>query len=606
MSWQTFFAHAAIHATGHAANPLMRPFEQAGNAAMPLEVPGVGEIFEAGISGWLSSDDVKSLCLLNGVPVDPDGTGPHPLAGVWNQKLVDTWNKIYYARQELPTVAEMFILTNRGVWDSRTLDFMLESQGYANEAIRAELSHLRFEVPGPSDLVRFAVRHIFEPDLIAELGYPDERDKGPFLLDIYHQAAGINYPIFTGPLAPTVKMVTGKDPAEFVRLYAAAGIKEPTWADAYWWAHWVLPSPSQAYEMYFKLRPDRDRKFDPPEAKDIEFPYRNLDLLLRANDYPPIFRPMLAAIARPIPGIRFIRQLRQYGVYDFADVFELFQRMGYAPRDAEDLAKTVEANVTEGQNKGINKDLIKEVVESLKNGIMTAEQALATLVAAGVSNEEAAKIIKLAQVQEQVARAKELTRIVKSNLVRGKITGQQAVNDMLGFGLVATWVHDQINVWEYTMRGPRREFTALETVRYACQGLMSLDELAIRLTNLGYSDADIRVLVAQAQACAAGLAARAAARTQAQLDKAARALKQQQREAAQAIMQARRTLASHGSPAQLRKWFCEGHLGEIELYERLRQLGWPDADIARLVGDCKASAGGPGGARAPRGVPAAP
>jgi hypothetical protein len=599
MSFKNFVAHGVTHSLGEVFSPWTRSISVLTNNLTPSEIPDISRLMELAISGWISEKALTEWAQAVGVSLDPAGVNDYSSVTFDNSKWVQLWNQVYWARQELPTPEQAFVLTNRGVYRDVDLHDLLRRHGFYDEKTNQTVSQLRYEVPGPSDLVRFAVRHIFEPDLIKELGYPDERDKGPFLLDIYHQAAGINYPIFTGPLAPTVKMVTGREPAEFRQFYADAGLPEPTWADAYWWAHWVLPSPMQAYEMYFKLRPDRDRKFDPPEALGQEFPYRNLDLLLRANDYPPKFRPLLAAIARPLPGIRFIRQLRAYEVYSYADVLELFKRMGYAERDARDLADAVEKNDQAQKTKGINKDLIKEVIEFVRNGMVTDDVAKGMLTQAGVDPAEADKVLQMAHVQDAVTRTKEFVRTVKSSFVKGRLSQDEARRALQQFGLVASWIEAELAVWAYSYQQPRREITAQQAVRYACQGLISVDQLQARLTNLGYSADDVVVLIGEAQVCAAGLAAKALAAQQRQQDRTQRALKQQQRDAARAIAQARQELARHGSPAQLRKWYCEGHLGSGELYSRLRALGWPDPDIGRLIADCKQPKQPKGGPRGP-------
>lgn len=598
MAFNTFVGHQMLHHAAEVTHAATKPVGQALEIVAGMELPAVSELMHAGITGQLDGQTMQTILARHGVVVTAFGEPPTGSGVFADAALKEAWNEIFYAQQDTGTAVDNFTLTNRGYITLGQLDARLERLGFFDQGVRQQIASLRYEVPGPSDLVRFAVRHVFEPALVAELGYTAERNEGPFLLDIFHQAAGINYKIFSGPLAPTVELVTGQSPAAFVNLYAEAGLEEPTWADAFWWAHWVLPSPTQGYLMSQRFRPGRDTSFDPPETAGLEFSQADLNLLLRGNDYPPKFRPLLSGIARPLPGIRFIRQLVHFGIYTPANLLELFKRMGYSDRDANDLAKTVLLNEQDQANKGKDQALEKQVIEYARHGMISYEQAKQLLEQSGLDEDHVAKTLELATIADAVSRTKEFIASIKAAYTKGSLSHDEARTAMVDFGLVPQWIDEELNVWAWKVKTESREPTALQNVKYACEGLMTLAELSQRLTNLHYAPADVQLLVASAQSCQAQLAARAAAKAQAAKQAAARQLRQQQQQAAQAIRQARQALAQHGSPAQLRKWYCEGTLGSAELYDRLHQLGWPDADIARLIADCKqkrGSSGGPAG-----------
>src|SRR5262249_11462725 len=155
--------------------------------------------------------------------------------------------------KERPTVGELFEIVNRELQPDAQLDNRLQIYGYYDGPIRREIVNLRYDIPGPADLVRFSVRHVWEPDLLANIGY-DEEFPGA-VIDYWHAAKGLDYPLFTGPFKDYLDKALGEENATFAlaNRYAELGISEPTWARAYWWSHWVLPAPGQFFSMLIRL-----------------------------------------------------------------------------------------------------------------------------------------------------------------------------------------------------------------------------------------------------------------------------------------------------------------------------------------------------------------
>ena len=592
MALTTWAVHGAMHAAGSIFHSFGHTFATASNMQSPSEYPPINELIELYVRGWITKNALKTFARSNGVALDLSNETTYRKFDPGFQALNKLWTARYYASIEIPPPGELFRLTNRGEIRRETLDIMLQRHGFGDDEMRGKLANLRYEVPGPADLVRFAVRHAFEPALVKKFTYEAERNEGPFLLDIFHQAAGINYPIFTGPLAPTVQLVTGKKPEELVRLYTAAGIKEPTWADIYWWSHWVLPSPSQGYEMLFRLRPDRNHFFDPPGTSAENFTLKDLGLLLRGNDYPPFYRDKLAAIAYRIPGIRFLRQLRSTDVFGKADVTELLLRQGYSPGDAEVLSESVERNDRDARRRGIETQAKGQLAKYWELGAISKQEYVNLLVKHGLTPEDAAAAAELADLDLTFKRLEKIINFVRGQYLKGVLTEIEALSQLIQAGVVEPRRSMYLQDWKMELQEKHKEISAQKAVQWACKGIITVEDLQRRLRNLGYREEDVSALKQEAALCTATLAARAVAGNQKAQEKSIAALKHSQREAAQAIVAARRQLASHGSPAQLRKWFCSGHLGQIELYTRLRSLGWPDEDITRLVSDCESSKGG--------------
>lgn len=592
MSATTFFAHNVLHYGSDVITAVGRPIEQSVNMLAGNEVPSPESLLHLGITGMIDERSMQEALLRHGISLTVAGDpqfGTAIGAQAWIQEL---WNQHYFAQQHLPAPNEAFTLTNRGLFTESNLDRILERQGYSDPRIRAALANLRLEIPGSSDLVRFSVRHVFEPDLIERLGYNDEFRP---ILDFWHRLQGLNYPLFAGPFQRQIaefELSRGLEPGSFLRSYAASGLEDPTWAQAFWWSHWVVPSAGQAYEMYFRLRSDRNRNFDPPFARDINFGLDDLNLLLRANDYPPRIRSALAAIAHRIPGIRFLRQLRATEVFSKEDVKELLLRQGYSAGDATVLAESVERNDATQRRRKIETDAKGQLAKYWELGIIDADKYRELLQQHGLTANDARDAVQLAELDLQGKRVARIVEFIRKQYLKGVINNNQALAQLLQVGVVQPRAGLYVDDWTLEINVQFKQISAQKAVKWACEGLISVEQLRNRLQNLGYDREDQNGLVAEATVCSATRATRAAAQQARDQRQTVRELQQQQRAAAQAILAARRQLASHGTPAQLRKWFCAGSLGQAELYSRLRSLGWPDADITRLISDCKSAIGG--------------
>jgi hypothetical protein len=566
-----FMGHAAMHAAGSALQGPLNAIKIVSNLGAPLEYPSANEIIALHTKGYITNDQLKQGLQRVGVALDITGQ-------TYNQTAIshELWVAQWTDRQKRPEGADLFEVANRQFWTETILDSRLANLGYYDPTTRAQVANLRYDIPAPPDLVRFSVRHIWEPELLAALGYDQEFPGG--ILDVWHAMKGLDYKLFSGPFSAQVDGATAEEGGAggAVEKYAEAGIEEPTWAKAYWWSHWVLPSPGMGYEMFARLRPGRDRKYDPPEAEGLEFGYEDLALLLRANDYPPKYRPLLSAIAHRIPGIRFIRDFRKQGVYDFRAVVEWALRWNYSEQDALDIAADIEASVTGAEAKKTSCKGCATCDQAFEVGILGEDDLAACYTGFG-----------LAQKKLQVKRARELVANVRKRFLKGTLSANDVQQFLQGAGIVQQRIDWYLADWNMEFEAGRKELSAQQAIKYACRGIISEQDMQNRLTNLGYPADDVVAMVMEKRACAQTIIDQANA-------KAARMDRQQKadaytaaRRARQSLVEAQRYLSSHGTPKQLHDWFCSGTISEPDVWTRLSALGWPDVDITRFLGDCK-------------------
>lgn len=187
--------------------------------------------------------------------------------------------------KNLPTPGQIQEAFLRGSIDLETHDKMLTAYGLSSEYINL-IRELYLLIPGPSDLIRMAVREAFTPEIAQKFGQYED----------YPQA--------------------------FTDWAAKIGLSKD-WATRYWAAHWDLPSPTMGFEMLHRGIIDNDE----------------LKLLLRALDVMPYWRERLIKLSyNPLTRVD-VRRMYQLGVIDASQVTRAYLDLGYDQEKAEWLTE---------------------------------------------------------------------------------------------------------------------------------------------------------------------------------------------------------------------------------------------------------------------------
>lgn len=577
-----------------------------------MDVPSIGEA----LSAYLA-DEI-------------DLTQLHGWIGLLGGRKLDYQPVIDAARRK-PETVESGILRNRQVVDDDGHKALLRQLGFTSSIELEAIRSLRHDVPGPSDLVRFAVRHAFEPELLSALGYHAEYRPA---LDFYHQTAGLNYKVFTGPLKNTI-VATCKEfpeifkavqeyaaeekvaapgspdqvPDWFASRYASLKLPEPTWAVMYWWSHWILPSPGQGYTMLQRLRgdPANPATWRVPGVKPFES--KDLNLLLRALDYPPFWRDKLEAISYRLLGIRQLRLMIAQAQMDDAEVVEVIRDNGYTEHDAKLYAAAIIGDVRQKDREKKFRAIQSKLNAGWELGIYDDATFLASYQQAGLPSDMGQRELQAAVADRNIRLGKELVGQVRKGYLRGTFNKGQASVFMQQIGIVPPRIAEYIRIWDAMRQAGRKEATAGQLRKAAVEGTLDLASYAQRLRNLDYTDdainvalADVRVSIADKERRALEkLAKEEEASNKARLA-ALKALEAQ-------LKAARAELAKSASPSKLKAFWCDGDIELPEVEARLRKLGILDEDIPRWLRECdakRAKAGLPSYDEAKSGVQAAP
>lgn len=539
-----------------------------GHYACPVKIPEMSAVIHAYMGGTVDERLIRCWSAMHGYD--------------W-----DTLFPAIYAERRKPEPGELAEIRNREYITEDKYDEQLRMLGFLSDSERAGIRALKYNVPGPSDLVRFAVRHVFEPDLLEKFGFNDERDRGAFRLDAYHHTAGLDYPIFSGPLKAVVESVTGIASDALAADYTARGLPEPTWAHAHWWAHWIIPPQSWAADARFRLDPTRDVSLEPDWMKGIKFTEQDYNDLLRMNDYPPYFRDKMFALSYRPPQMRFIRVMLAQDQFTEDQVIDSLKRLGMMPEVARLFARAIVLDVADKNNpvRGLEHNrenrVFRSIIKAYKIGTLTYEQAFALCREIGLKSDTTEIYLKATDSDLRADAVSRAIRVIKRDYFEGAIDQLTAGQLLARITLAPARIEQLTTEWQLE-RGLTVKMASTEKlISWYSQGIIDQASLQLRLTNLGWYSPDLLAYLAESELRlqkrestqrAAGL--KSAKANAALIEKLLRDVRKQEKELATEL----RRLTPVGT---LIKWARQGSVSEIYFENRLEAMGYPPEQIAQ-------------------------
>lgn len=561
--------------------PLTKMADGTVNVHAPLIIPEVGDILDAFQRKTMSQRRLTRLLRMHGVYVGPSQIPEDALttAKVYGN-LEEVWTSILAAKGNLLSEVQLNILWNRGIIGEADVDKLLPRLGW-NYGVNTDwLKALKDEIPGPSDLVTFVVRDIWRPDLVKKYGYD---------LDFPQQFAdwigkqGLNYTI---PSPDHVK----------------AGLGDLTWAKAYWWAHWQVPSVGQGIQMVQRLRGTLRDPNVPRDPSGIIFTRQDLLELIQVSDYPKYWQDKLMAIGYVPIGIRNLRALWATGLVDEVGVTEIFMDQGYTERDARTQARLIATEKRETMIAAQKVVALRASVKSYELGLLSyadaGVQVFSSLIRtqnqlAAFRNQPVAQqeqqalndrltlmILGNADLSVQQSRFQRITLILRRSYIRGMMDEPTVRQQLQNLGMIAARVDQTVADWKLELTIPRRLPNLSQTLKWLNDGLITADQARTQLSLLGYSSDDQDAILVEAALDSIGKRVKA-------VKARANAVRREQTLAAQQVRsalilqrQAQQALAKSANPTRLAKWFAEGLIPASLFMSRIEALGISPADAA--------------------------
>ncbi len=466
------------------------------NYYSPAIIPGVSEADDAYLSGVISQDQHRCWVTANNVCYSP-----HNL-------ILDAQRK----RPDWQTAEKLF---RAGVIDQDARDTYFHREKITDATTAAHFIAGYTNYPGMGDVVRFMVRDVWDP-LVVEAGELDSE-------------------------------FTTKWSADAQKFGYIAGVTDDL-ARLYWRAHWVYPSTGQVYEMLHRLRPGR---VDP----DLVFTASDALELLGVNDHAPGYRESLLAISyRPLP-IRALRTLYDTDQISDVEVGERYQDMGYGSEDAtlfSNQERTLKKRRLASQGRGWTAAAISKAYAagamppdevkmrmgdlgypvSLANDLMdvathdrlekfavraeqramslalssaltaydvgsiTEEQLASVLRSQGYSDAGIAATIQSAYLKNQAALVKQGITLTRRAVLGGVLSPDEGQLQLVSLGVTSQRATAYVDMWRLQLTSERRRLGGNQVLKMVREGILSEQDAAVRLENLGWQDVDLQLMLA--------------------------------------------------------------------------------------------------------------
>jgi len=494
-----------------------------GNNIVPTELPDVATAFALWTKELVSYQRFTNLLNARGVPVPANRRSIYIYAGWDGQQAVvnpnymnptnGIWEDTLSGNVWLPTLDELLDLKQRRLIDDNLFNHLsrriTDGQGGMISAFQA----MKKLIPGPSDLVRFAVREAFSPDLITLFGYNKE-----FPTQILDYMAKQGFDGSTGMQIPAQGTTNDNQPRQ----------GEATWTDLFWWSHWELPSLTQGYEMLHRLYNQSDYGPSPYLVNNADFNSQTLEQLQRAQDIPDYWRGRLQAISYHSLNPSDAEILRREGKIDDAEHYHALRNAGYDDRTAKIVMKRAQHILTVSdatslyRHKAITPERAIEIIRNngysqqdaqlilqkeikpltatdatyaFENNIIGEGRLLESFLQQGYQRREADTLVENAKLKKKRSLGIDPGKVTKdwicSNYKIGTVSREKALELLTQQGFDEADAGTFIKNCELEMLS-EQVATAVKHMRLAVlRGIMSLDEARTELTRVGINSFSI-------------------------------------------------------------------------------------------------------------------
>lgn len=486
-------------AAGAAAQGFTGPVGQAAtygaNALALMQIPAFDETVNCWLTGEINTNRLRDNAQLNGIylgelPIEvtkyitlnPQGVADYSPA--FNNAQMTIWGRMLRNRTYMPTIDEAIVMWNRELITEPLFDYFVERQCNNQPEWKTVWHNMRYEIPGPSDLIRFAVREAYNPELLSLYGYAQEtpQEVKPWMdKQGYGQDTGIPFP-----------------------ANATDGDNNPlrgnaTWFDLYWWSHWELPSLTQGYDMLHRLYITSDYGRSPDVIGDASFMQRDMELLQKAQDIPAYWRQRLQAISYHPLNRTDADWMYENSLIQDAEYYHAMRQGGYNDATSKQLlqrAKLVRARSMRADPVKVTKDWI---CNNYKTGILTDDRATALLMNNGYDAEDSRLFLQNCKIEIQAETHRQQLSHLQSAYNQG-IFSDDELNQQFALLNMNQWVSEELTKrWKLKRAIKVKLASARQNLLYFKGGLINEPIVASRLFNLGFEATSIGLMIANAK-----------------------------------------------------------------------------------------------------------
>ena len=345
------------------------------------------------------------------------------------------------------TPADLISLWRRGELDDASLNNRLREVGYLHQSDYRELRTLGQQIPPVSDLTHFMVRDAGDETAVKRFGMDDEYENK-----------------FTGRMKQWAR---------------AQGIDE-TYMKYVWRSHWSLPSPTQLFEFYHRLRYN-------PDFGGEKAVYDNVRNALIQQDILPFWIPYYLAVSfRPLTRID-ARRIFDRGLMNETELKAAYIDQGYNDDNAERLTKFFSREKNQAL---LRKPLTKDYIA----GLLSESEFTQYATELGETPEAVVYALKWADRAKETNRRKACIKSYRKRYLTGDYEKPDLIKDLIGLGLDAGTADSLASGWGCELVAKGKQIPASGLCKLYDLGVIDQPELYRRLINLNY-DSDNAVLL---------------------------------------------------------------------------------------------------------------
>lgn len=319
----------------------------------------------------------------------------------------------------------------------------LRHQGWSDDRIEL-LKKVTEYFPSPADLITFAVREVYTPEIVEKYGQMEDL------------------------------------PPKFLEEAKKAGLPEEQ-AKNYWAAHWILPSVGQGYEMLHRGVIDEE----------------GLMTLMRTQDIMPFWRDKLMKISySPLTRVD-VRRMNKLGILDEAGVKKSYMDIGYNEENAQLMTdftlayneNTEEAEKTESDKrkeelKGLSRTVI---ISRYKKGSVDVDTAKGWLQDIGLADEVIDFYIAQADFENDSDIEEQYITAYKRMYVNGIIDYNKTSDLLDELNIPAKQKENLLYLWDLEKVSKSSQPSKAELINFRKKGLITLDGFKSMMSDLGYA-----------------------------------------------------------------------------------------------------------------------
>lgn len=374
-------------------------------------VPEITDSVTAFFRGSITEIKLKEIAEQNGVP----------------QEFLDI---IIAANRKLLEIMDIRAVYYRAGKGDDWLDKALSMQGYSPETI-SEIKEILPYFPAVPDLIRFAVREVYTPDIVSKYGQLEDL------------------------------------PPKFLEEAKKAGLPAEQ-AKNFWAAHWELPSVLMGYEMFHR---------DVISEDDLKTLMRTLDIM-------PYWRDKLIQISyNPLTRVD-VRRMYGLGVLNEEEVFKSYKAIGYNDDNARKMTE-----FTKLYGQAAEKNLTKtDVLEGYQRKYFSYQETLDFIMSLGYDQVEAEYYISKIDYKEEKERKTDTIDLFKDMYTKGIVDDNIVIQELAKYGVTTPEINYYLSKWSLSKIGKVTLPSVTDLKNWLKGKIVSRETFIQEMANLGYPD----------------------------------------------------------------------------------------------------------------------